>query len=83
MVKLKVGDLVAFHDMFGETVLGKVIKSKRYVPMTGDRVLVRISSRKATLYPFGLCYDFTPSSLWKREREVRAPKAESAQPIEA
>lgn len=62
----EVGELVAFKTMAFGIVLGRVVEKNRYVPLLGERVRVRITSRKNKGYPMGLCYEFTPGGIWSR-----------------
>lgn len=69
----EVGDLVKFKTVAFGWVNARVILKKRYVPLLGERIRVRVTSRTNKGYPMGLCYEFTPGSLVLRPR----PKKES------
>ncbi len=62
------GDLVAFKTVAFGMVNAHVVEGNRYVPLMGERVKVRISSRKNKGYPIGMIYEFTPGSLIFRPR---------------
>lgn len=62
-----VGNLVAFKTYRGEIIKARVVKPLHYVPMEGERVTIKITSRKSSMYPMGLLYNFTPGRIWKRD----------------
>lgn len=66
----EIGDLVGFKTLRGGIVFAKVVERKRYVPLMGERIKIRITSRKNRFYPLGLVYETTPGSLFLRKAKV-------------
>jgi hypothetical protein len=53
---MKINQKVAYRTMLSGVVLGKIVRESYYVPLMGDYVDVKVTSRKNPNYPLGLVY---------------------------